>query len=188
MQKAYSRTTWKNDSPPALNQTNLNKESGALDTIDDRVIELYNKTANLEGYQVQAQKAVTDAQNIASKMATDAQAIKNQFNTDAQSIKNQLNADAQAAISRMSQDSTSYINQSKSWAIGEGYPERADQATDNSKYYAEMAEQVAVRNGYVNFLINESGHLIMIKTSTVTNLDFEIKDNSNLFVVIDDGN
>lgn len=176
MTKAYSRITWKNDSQPALNQTNLNKESAALDLIDDRVIELANKTANLEGYQTQAQQAVTDAQNIASQMATDAQNYRNQLGTDAQTYKNQL-----------AQNSTEYINQSKSWAIGEGYPARTDQATNNSKYFADKAEQVAIANGYVQFLIDESGHLIYIKTTNVTDLDFEIRNNTNLFMVVDDG-
>lgn len=176
MTKAYSLITWKNDTAPALNETNLNKMSGALDTIDNRVIELSNKTDNLEGYETVAQQAVTDAQNIASKM-----------NTDAQAIKSQMNADAQTAINQMKADSTSYINQSKSWAIGEGYPTRTDQATNNSKYFASMAEMAAIKNGYVHFLIDDNGHLIYIKTTNVTDLDFEIRDNTNLFVVVDDG-
>lgn len=154
MQKAYNLITWKNDNPPALNQTNLNRESSALNIIDDRVIALSNRTDNLEGYQVIAQQAVTEARNIASQMA---------------------------------QDSTTYINQSKSWAIGEGYPARTDQATNNSKYFASQAEQVAIANGYVHFIINDAGHLIYIKTTNVEDLDFEIRNNTNLFAVIDDG-
>lgn len=154
MNKAYSLITWRNDTHPALNDTNLNKESTALNTIDDRVIELFNKTNNLEGYQVIAQEAVLDAQAIADQMA---------------------------------QDATVYINQSKSWAIGEGYPQRTDQATNNSKFFASMAEQAAVANGYVYFYINDNGHLIYVKTTNVNDLDFSIVGNTNLHVVINDG-
>lgn len=176
MNKAYNRTIWRNDTEPALNEANLNKESAALDVIDDRVIELYNRTENLEGYQVEAQKAVTDAQNIASQMEADAQIIESQ-----------MAADAQAAREALAQDSGDYINQSKSWAIGEGYPQRTDQATNNAKYFALMAEQIAADNGYVNFEIDGNGHLIYVKTSNVNDLDFEIRDNANLFVVVNDG-
>ena len=147
MEKAYDRIVWRNDSQPALNDTNLNKESASLDAIDDRVIELFNKTTNLEGYEIRAQEAVDNAFALGE----------------------------------------SVINQSKSWAIGEGYPDRTDQATNNSKYFASMAEQVAIANGYVYFEINEDGHLIYTKTKNITDLDFEIVDHTNLNVVINDG-
>ena len=165
MQKAYSRRTWKNDSPPALNDTNLNKDATAIDLIDDRVIELFNRTQNLEGYQVEAQEAVDEANAIAAQMRSDAQTARNQ----------------------MAHDATGYINQSKSWAIGEGDPQRTDQATNNSKYFAEQAEQVAIANGYVHFVIDDRGHLIYIKTTNVDDLDFEIRNGTNLFAVINDG-
>lgn len=50
MNKAHSRTNWQNypsvDTP--LNETNLNKLDSALDTIDDRVIELDTTKADQE--------------------------------------------------------------------------------------------------------------------------------------------
>lgn len=38
--KLYERIDWHNDTTPAINETNLNKMSQALDDIDDRVISL----------------------------------------------------------------------------------------------------------------------------------------------------
>ena len=40
MEKLYDRIDWANNTTPALNQTNLNKMSKALDDLDDRVIEI----------------------------------------------------------------------------------------------------------------------------------------------------
>ena len=38
--KLYERINWRNDTTPALNETNLNKMSKAIDDIDNRVIEI----------------------------------------------------------------------------------------------------------------------------------------------------
>jgi hypothetical protein len=37
--------------------------------------------------------------------------------------------------------SNNFYLQSRSWAVGVGWPERVDQATDNSKYYSRQAKQ-----------------------------------------------
>lgn len=40
MEKLYDRINWHNDTTPALNESNLNQMSKAIDDIDDRVVEL----------------------------------------------------------------------------------------------------------------------------------------------------
>lgn len=40
MEKLYDRIDWANNTSPALNQTNLNKMSKAIDDIDDRVVDI----------------------------------------------------------------------------------------------------------------------------------------------------
>ena len=40
MNKLYDRVDWVNNTTPALNQTNLNKMSKALDDLDDRVVDI----------------------------------------------------------------------------------------------------------------------------------------------------
>lgn len=50
MNKAYNAINWKNEpsTSTAINETNLNKMDRAIDTIDDRVIDLDNGKVNKE--------------------------------------------------------------------------------------------------------------------------------------------
>lgn len=50
MNKLYDRIYWENDKAPALNESNLNSMSKAIDDIDDRVIEVANMIG--EGIEV----------------------------------------------------------------------------------------------------------------------------------------
>ena len=60
---------------------------------------------------------------------------------------------------------------SEAWAVGtrDGEEVTEDDETyhNNSKFYAEMAEQSAADAGYMNFHINEDGDLIMERTDNV---------------------
>lgn len=75
---------------------------------------------------------------------------------------------------------------SEAWAVGErkGVPVEEDDETyqNNSKYYADMAEQVASEAGFINLYIDDAGHLIYEKTDTV-DLEFFI-ENGNLMVEV----
>lgn len=46
MNKCHTAITWRNNTTPALNETNLNYEDGCIDTLDDRVISLDTTKAN----------------------------------------------------------------------------------------------------------------------------------------------
>ena len=71
MNKLYERQYWNNNTNPALNDTNLNALSKAVDDIDDRVIEMEGNilesvaTANTAAQT--AQEAAADAQSYATQ-------------------------------------------------------------------------------------------------------------------------
>lgn len=44
MEKAYTRTNWTEDTAPFIDAENLNNIENGIDTIDDRVVELSDKT------------------------------------------------------------------------------------------------------------------------------------------------
>lgn len=70
---------------------------------------------------------------------------------------------------------------SESWAVG-GTGTRSGEDTNNSKYWAETAAQVADEAGFVQFYINEAGHLIYTKTPYVE-LNFALT-NGHLYVEV----
>lgn len=75
------------------------------------------------------------------------------------------------------------------WTDGEN-----PSATDNAKYWAEIAQDaadMAIINlgdaGYIGFRINEYGHLILTKSSVLEYLDFNLDANhKDLIVTITD--
>jgi len=81
-------------------------------------------------------------------------------------------------------DARVYSQDSKAWSIGvrNGQPVPSTDETyeNNSKYYAELAQQAADEAGYIYFYINDDGDLIYVKTPYV-DLDFQIV-NGDLFV------
>lgn len=76
-------------------------------------------------------------------------------------------------------DARVYSQDSKAWAIGvrNGQPVPSTDETyeNNSKYYAELAQQAADEAGYIYFYIDENGDLIYVKTPYVA-LDFKLQD------------
>lgn len=71
--------------------------------------------------------------------------------------------------------------ESESWAHGhEKYPERD---TDNAKFYAEVAKQVATATGFCYLEIEEDGHLYLSRTDNIKHsLNFCINENGRLEV------
>lgn len=61
MQKLYDRIYWKNNSVPALNESNLNAMSKALDEVDTRLTELAVGITNIDDSVEQARDSATQA-------------------------------------------------------------------------------------------------------------------------------
>lgn len=81
-------------------------------------------------------------------------------------------------------DAEESAQDAEAWAVGErnGVAVGSSDETyhNNSKYYADLAEQGAAEAGYMTFEINSSGHLIYTKTNNV-DLTFRL-DNGHLIV------
>lgn len=75
------------------------------------------------------------------------------------------------------------MKMSESWAIGHTGI-RPGEDTDNSKYYAEKAEQGAANAGWLSFRINIDGHLEMMKRGA-DDIDFKLQ-NGHLIVTMAD--
>lgn len=62
MNKLYDKIIWHNDTTPALNETNLNKMSKAIDDIDDRVVlladDVFEQIPQIQAYLEQADDLV----------------------------------------------------------------------------------------------------------------------------------
>lgn len=65
MEKLYDRIYWRNDNPPALNESNLNSLSKSVDDIDDRVILL---AANILETIPALQEALADAEALEERL------------------------------------------------------------------------------------------------------------------------
>lgn len=170
-QKLFSRVNWENE-PSAntpINETNLNKSDYALDQIDDRVIELNNRTNSLEGYETR----VSQLEQQALEHAGNAKTSEDNAKT---SETNAKTSEDNALISQ---------NLSENWAVGTPTGLREDEATNNSKYWAERASQSAETAGFMGFEIKEDGCLYMGRTPNIVDkVDFAIVNDSDLEVRI----
>ena len=63
MNKLYNRIDWNNNTTPALNETNLNAMSKAIDDIDDRVIEI---SADVYEAVPELQEALEEVEQLAA--------------------------------------------------------------------------------------------------------------------------
>lgn len=71
---------------------------------------------------------------------------------------------------------------SRSWAVG-GTGTRAGEDYNNSKFWAEMAEQQAAEGGFVYFEIAYPGYLMMTRSDNLDDdIDFAINDSGELEV------
>lgn len=62
MEKAYSRITWVNNMPPAINESNLNHIEAGLDTVDTRVVTLDTTKANVSTVNTAIQSLTLDTE------------------------------------------------------------------------------------------------------------------------------
>lgn len=60
--KLFQRIFWHNNTPPAINEDNLNAMSKAIDDIDDRVIELGSAVMEAGTYVEEAKEAAEDSE------------------------------------------------------------------------------------------------------------------------------
>lgn len=132
--------------------------------------------------QLNAQAAAasaTDAET-AQGLAEDARDAANQAKLDAQTAQG-LAETAQDNAEGFANSSSASATLSESWAVG-GTGTRTGEDSNNSKYWAELAEQHAEDAGFILFHIDSAGHLIYTKTETV-DLVFSLS-NGHLFVEV----
>lgn len=73
---------------------------------------------------------------------------------------------------------------SRSWAVG-GTGTRAGEDYNNSKFWAEMAEQQAADGGFVYFEIAYPGYLMMTRSDNLDDdIDFALTDEGDLEVIL----
>ena len=82
------------------------------------------------------------------------------------------------------------VAKANSWADGQtsgGY----GTATNNAKYWAQVAQEAAEESlfnlgeaGYLGFVIDDRGHLIMTKSTVLAYLDFALQDHKDLVYTV----
>lgn len=127
--------------------------------------------SNAEQYAADAKKASSEASESAENAENDRKAVeklKTEFDTDTESVL---------------KTATDAKNEAESWAHGHAdYPDRN---ADNARYYAEMAKQVATKNGFCRMDIDENGHLILERTDNIKDsLDFRLDEKGHLEVMM----
>ena len=134
MNKLYDRIYWHNNTTPALNESNLNSMSKAIDDIDDRVIQIADEVvddiADIHQWHDETYQYRQDAEQYAS---------------DAQGYA----SNAQGYASSASNSATSadgYAEDSEAWAVGKrdgtDVPSSDPTYNNNSKYYAEQSADI----------------------------------------------
>lgn len=157
-QKVFSRRNWQNEPSTAtpLNETNLNVGDAALDTIDDRVIELNNRTNELEGYETAAAQSAAEAAQ--SESNAEAWAVGQRDGTDVGSSdptyhnNSKYYSEQSASSANASED---HAEDSEAWAVGQrggvDVPSTDDTYHNNSKYYAKQASDYSqTASGYAD--------------------------------------
>lgn len=127
--------------------------------------------SNAEQYAADAKKASSEASESAENAENDRKAVeklKTEFDTATESVL---------------KTATDAKNEAESWAHGHAdYPDRN---ADNARYYAEMAKQVAAKNGFCRMDIGENGHLILERTDNIKDsLDFRLDEKGHLEVMM----
>ena len=159
MNKLYDRIYWHNNTTPALNESNLNSMSKAIDDIDDRVIQIADDVVDDIADIRQWHQDCYDYKESASQSASDAQGYASSASTSAQSADDSAeDAEAWAVGTRdgsdVSPSDPAYHNNAKyyaehtsqdaeAWAVGErgGVPVSPSDDTyhNNSKWYSNQS-------------------------------------------------
>lgn len=166
MNKLYDRIYWHNNTTPALNESNLNSMSKAIDDIDDRVIELADEvvddiadihTWHDETYQYRqdAEQYASDAQGYASSASTSAQSADDSAeDSEAWAVGTRDGSDVSPSDPTYHNNAKYYSDQAEgiiehategaeAWAVGErgGVPVSSSDETyhNNSKWYSNQS-------------------------------------------------
>lgn len=92
-----------------------------------------------------------------------------------------------AAAAKSAEDASQAKTDAEAWAVGQRDGEDVEETDityeNNSEYYAnqaktwmDRAEQAALEKGYMDFFINDKGHLIYERTDNIDNIDFELNE------------
>lgn len=141
MNKLYDRIIWYNNTTPALNQSNLNDMSKAIDDIDDRVIEIAADTA------ADAATCSTAASNAAAS-ATQAAGYASAAGSSATTASNAATTASNAATTASSSATSASADALKAegYAVGKQNGSDVSSGTyyqNNAKYYKEQAASSA---------------------------------------------
>lgn len=126
---------------------------------------------NAKQYAADAKKASSEASESAENAKSDREAVE------------ELKSEFDTATESVLKTATDAKNEAESWAHGHAdYPDRN---ADNARYYAEMAKQVATKNGFCRMDIDENGHLILERTDNIKDsLDFRLDEKGHLEVMM----
>ena len=157
MNKLYDRIYWHNNTTPALNESNLNSMSKAIDDIDDRVIELADDIVDdiadihtwhdeTYTYMTRAEQYKTDAQGYASNaMTSEMHAENHQYTSEAWAVGQRNGTD-------VSPSSPQYHNNSKYYA--EQSAESATEAEGFKDDCADIRDEIIDAIGVPIFVVN----------------------------------
>lgn len=93
------------------------------------------------------------------------------------------------AATEEAQDAGGFSSDAEAWAVGKrgGVDVPTDDETfhNNAEFYAEMAQQVAVNNGFATFYLDDDGVLYLARTANIVdNLDFRLTADGELEALI----
>ena len=156
MNKLYDRIYWHNDTTPALNETNLNAMSKAIDDLDDRVISIADEVVDdiadirqwhddCEGYKDDALQAKTDAQAYAGLADDSAE------DSEAWAVGKRNGSD-------VSSSDPTYHNNSKYYAR-----QASDSELQTERIYGEILNVLQIPEFNVDF---DTGYLIYTLDNT----------------------
>ena len=98
-----------------------------------------------------------------------------------------LTPEAESAIEQAIRAINEYSNDSEAWAVGtrngEDVPQSDITFHNNSKYYADKAEQEANTAGYMEIWMDDEGHLQYTRTDLI-DTDFEIDEDGHLILEV----
>ena len=132
MEKLYERIDWHNDTTPALNQTNLNLMSKAIDDIDDRVVGLAGNITEV----------VAECNTKAAEAAASATAAAGSATAAAGSASSASNA-ASSAASAASTAASAATNASRDAGRASSYANAASSAASTATSKASEASTSA---------------------------------------------
>ena len=140
---------------------------------ESRIHDLIEASANITEEADRAETAATRAED-AAQLAEGDKDIATQAATDATNAADAASGSASDA---------------EAWAVGKrgGVDVPTDDETfhNNAEFYAEMAQQVAVNNGFATFYLDDDGVLYLARTANIVdNLDFRLTADGELEALI----